>query len=209
VKVMNRRNNNFEFHGLAAWARRTAAVAGTLGLGLGFALGAFAQSPTGTSPSGTGTPGTDIPQVYSWPNFHAGGTTPNFLTPAGLIPPAGEPIYTYGELEGTPTGLFTIPAAPSTGGEPFNADAPAGTQVTTQIPSRLLGNYLPTAPPAGYAGGTEAGGLGYFPNHFRDGGTLKIPRPLSTITNSRILPNRRITALRSIRRILPGTRIPI
>jgi hypothetical protein len=164
VKVMNRRNNNFEFHGLAAWARRTAAVAGTLGLGLGLALGAFAQSPTGTSPSGT-NPMTDPPHVYSWPNFHAGGAPPDFLTP--LLPVPGEPNVPYGQLQGTPMGLYTIPGTATAG----TFTEPSGTAVTTQIPSRLLGNYLPTAPPVGFAGGIESQGLAYFPNHFRDGGT--------------------------------------
>ncbi len=161
---MNRRNNNSEITALAAWARRAADVAAILGLGLGLAVAVFAQSPTGTSPSGTGSPITDVPLAYSWPGFHAGGTTPNFVTP--LLPLPGEPLVPYGQLQGTPSGLFTIPAVAATGGEPFTQAT--GTAVTTQIPSRLLGNYLPTAPPQGLLAG---GQLAYFPNHFRDGGT--------------------------------------
>ncbi|MBV9850323.1 MAG: hypothetical protein JO250_11660, partial [Armatimonadetes bacterium] len=88
------------------------------------------------------------PHVYSWPNFHAGGA----------IDPTAATTVPYGRLQGTPSALVGI------GGN-------AATPTATEIPSRLLGNYNPAAPPAGFiTPGNPASGTAYFPNHFRDGG---------------------------------------
>ncbi|WP_301002228.1 hypothetical protein [Capsulimonas corticalis] len=101
----------------SSWLR-AAATLGALTLA---SVPALAQSPTGTSPN--------TPTPFSWPQFHSGGAdTENSTFPD------------YGQLQGTPTGLFTIPT-PNTG-YPF----PSGTQVWTQYPSFLLGTYSTTSP---------------------------------------------------------------
>lgn len=148
--------------------RRTAALLCAAFAGLSLAGPLRAQSPI-PAPN----PSPAVPTPYSSPNFHSGGAfTPplfSFPLPAAVppnIPPFFDPLYT--ELQGTPTGLV-----PGTG-------ANAGATVSTEIPSFLLGNYLPTAPPT-------APGV-FFPNHFRDGTAFSWSAPLTFITPFAVAP---------------------
>ncbi len=120
---------------------------------LGLTAGVGAQNPTGTSPN--------TPTPYSWPTFHAGGTSAGPLVPPLTVP---GPSALFGQMQGTPTGLFTTPG---TAGYP----AASGTY-ETEIASFLLGNYNPTSPPAGSA--TIA------PNHFGDN-ILSVPPSINEI----------------------------
>lgn len=143
--------------------RRTVALVCAACAGLGLAAGTLrAQSPV-PDPN----PSPAVPTPYSSPIFHAGGalTPPPFpVLPPGI--PFPDPLY--GQLQGTPTGLV-----PGTLGY-------AGTTVSTEIPSFLLGDYLPTSPP------TTPGV--YFPNHFRDGTAFSWSAPLTFLTPQAVAP---------------------
>lgn len=119
---------------LAASARRAAAIVGLGLLGLTAILPhAHAQSPNDITQ----------PMPYSWPMFHAGGTSPGTFATGGFNP---SPNLLMGQLQGTPSGPYTNPAT--------------GVTMLTQTPSFLLGNYQPTLPPVSQTT--------FFPNNFRD-----------------------------------------
>ncbi len=146
--------------------RRTAALVCAAFAGLGLA----AETLRAQTPVPAPNPSPAVPTPYSSPIFHAGGalTPPPFaVLPPGI--PFPDPLY--GQLQGTPTGL--VPGTDAAG-------APNGTLVSTEIPSFLLGNYLPTSPPA--APGT------YFPNHFRDGTAFSWSAPLTFLTPQAVAP---------------------
>lgn len=130
---------------MAAWIRRSV-TALCVGLACASLAGnAAAQTPQPNSPA--------VPTPCSDPQFHAGGaTTPDTLGLTFLNP-------LYSQLQGTATGIINN----------------AGTPVTAEIPSFLLGNYDPLLPPSGGAAGVGT----YFPNHFRDGTTVSWSAPFT------------------------------
>ena len=141
--------------------RRTAALLCAAFAGLNLAGPLRAQTPVADP-----NPSPAVPTPYSSPVFHAGGefTPPPFAFPAPV--PFPDPLYS--QLQGTPTGLVPGTAAN------------AGTTVSTEIPSFLLGNYNPALPPA--APGT------YFPNHFRDDTIFSWSAPLTFLTPAALAP---------------------
>ncbi len=145
--------------------RRTAALVCAAFAGLGLA----AETLRAQSPVPAPNPSPAVPTPYSSPIFHAGGAltpSPSPFGPAVVPVPFPDPFYE--QLQGTPTELV-----PGTG---INA----GTTVSTEIPSFLLGDYLPTSPPT--TPGT------YFPNHFRDGTAFSWSAPLTFLTPQAVAP---------------------
>jgi hypothetical protein len=122
------RDMNGSFPARPARRRRAASVIVALVAGLlgGLMTGAQAQNPNDTLL---------VPTPYSWPAFHAGGTSPGMLTPTGLNP---NPNLLAAQLQGTPTGYLN--------GTNFNGATLNGS--IDQIASYLLGNYFPAVPPA-------------------------------------------------------------
>lgn len=119
---------------LSAMSRRAMTIAGLSLLGLAAALpGVQAQSPNDIT----------SPTPYSWPMFHAGGTSPGIWSPSF---PNASPNLLMGQLQGTPSGVYFNPAA--------------GTTMLTETPSFLLGNYQPKQPPGSQTVFT--------PSNFRD-----------------------------------------
>ncbi len=140
--------------------RRLLRPALLLGAALGFVFGPL---PGASAQTGPQQDSPAVPTPYQSPVFHGGGAEDPRQGAVTATPLSPLPLY-EGRLQGTPTTVVNV----------------AGIPTPVQVPSFLLGAYLPSLAPGN--GNLTTGG--YYPDHFADGGFYQWVAPFSYVSQS-------------------------